>query len=191
MESFGLLNRTKYLILFALCTLGVCLMAHGQVSKEERLALLDFHESTDGKQWIRTWDLGRPVTEWHGITVTDGHVTALELFMNRLAGSVPESIGDLEHLVTLNLAFNSLNGELPQSLAALPKLRILKLEMNRIRGPLPDNIEELGSLEELSAFNNFLSGGDPRRYRKSRKAKNTQPLQQQSQRGDPEYFRKP
>src|SRR5680860_1769689 len=120
MNFFELLNGTKYLILFAFLVTGPCL--HAQVPTRERRALLDLYESTDGKQWTRTSDLERPVTEWQGITVRDGHVTASELFMNNLNGKVPESIGDLGHLVTLDLAFNLLSGELPQGLASLRNL---------------------------------------------------------------------
>lgn len=161
MKILDLFLRTKYRTLFAICTFGICLLAHGQVSKEEHLALIDLYESTDGEKWTRTWDIEKPVNEWQGVTIKDGHVTAVTLFMNNLAGQIPNSIGHLKHLVELNLAFNGLNGELPQDLVRLPRLKILKLEMNRIRGGLPENIGELQDLEELSAFNNFLTGEIP------------------------------
>ncbi|MEM6541535.1 MAG: hypothetical protein AAF634_10255, partial [Bacteroidota bacterium] len=142
-----------------------------EISAEERKALLDIYEYTQGQEWNRVWDLDLPVSSWHGVLVRDHRVVGLNLFNNNLNGILPESIGNLKYLEHLNLAFNTLTGVLPKDIAKLRRLRILKLEMNRFKGALPEGIGELSYLEELSLFNNFLSGPIPESFGELRQLK--------------------
>lgn len=94
-----------------------------RISAGERQALVALYEATNGPRWKhRVGWLGPPGTEcsWHGVgcdlradepTV----VKSLDLFENDLVGSVPEAIGQLEHLDSLLLFGNRLSGPLPQS----------------------------------------------------------------------------
>ena len=93
--------------------------ASGQVSPEEKAALVDLYNSTNGPEWNTSWDLEAPANTWKGIEVQDGHVTGITLFMNNLSGVLPESIGNLKHLTTLNLAFNQITGVLPKDIVKL------------------------------------------------------------------------
>ncbi len=143
---------TVLLVLFA--TVPVVL---AEVPKKERKVLLELYESTNGQDWIRTWDINNPVSTWYGVTVENDHVVEINLFRNNLKGVLPESIGKLEQLRVLNLAFNALTGELPPTVANLQDLQILKLEMNRFKGPIPSELGSMTELLELTAFNNFFS----------------------------------
>lgn len=135
--------------------------SYADISKPEKDALIELYNATNGKDWNTTWNLNQPVSNWHGVTIKNNTVIAVNLFHNNLSGILPASIGDLRHLTELNLAFNKLTGELPAQISSLENLVTLKLEMNRLKGSLPENLGKMVALEELSAFNNFLSGSIP------------------------------
>ena len=145
--SFGLLFLTT-----------VCF---AEISKKEKKALVDLYTTTNGKHWVKKWDLNTPVSQWHGVTIENNKVVGINLFHNNLMGPISSEIGKLEHLKVLNLAFNSLTGALPIEIVNLSNLKVLKLEMNRLTGALPNEIGNLNQLVELSAFNNFLTGKIP------------------------------
>ncbi|MGC1515802.1 MAG: hypothetical protein WA810_09530, partial [Maribacter sp.] len=151
--------KKVYCLSFSLFFLSTICFA--EISKKEKKALIDLHESTNGNQWIHKWDLKAPVADWYGVTVENDRVIGLNLFRNNLMGPLSHKLGDLEHLQVLNLAFNSITGELPQEISALTELQVLKLEMNRLNGALPTGIGALSKLVELSVFNNFLTGEIP------------------------------
>jgi Leucine-rich repeat (LRR) protein len=151
----------KKMLILTLVLLASSSLAVAQISKKERLALTELFESTEGKEWVHTWDLDSPVNTWYGVKVEGDHVVEINLFRNNLQGILPESLGKLKQLRVLNLAFNSLTGELPSSLAEMSKLEVIKIEMNRFKGSLPESLGELEELRELTAFNNFFTGSIP------------------------------
>ena len=88
----------------------------------ERKALIEFYKATDGPNWKynENWGTNKPLNEWYGITTNgQGLVTQLQLSENNLKGSIPESIGKLEHLKRLNVYKNNLTGNIPESLMQL------------------------------------------------------------------------
>src|SRR5690606_8968170 len=87
-----------------------------EIPKKEKEALMDLYHSTGGAHWDITWDTQRPVQEWHGIKVVDGHIVEINLFENNLTGYIPASIRNLTHLKYLNLAFNAISGTFPNDL---------------------------------------------------------------------------
>ena len=147
------MKKTVFALVF-LQVIGQITLA--KVPRNEKAALIDLYQSTNGNHWIKKWDLKAPVSEWYGIKVEDNHVVSINLFRNNLMGPIPETIGKLTHLKVLNLAFNNITGELPKEIGMLAELRILKLEMNRIKSKLPEDLGRLKKLEELTAFNNFF-----------------------------------
>ncbi len=153
-------NQVMKRLLTVVCLL-VGLVALAEVPGSEKQILVDLYESTNGKHWVRKWNLKEPVDTWYGVTVRDNRVVGIELFHNNLMGPLPESLGQLQQLETLNVAFNNLTGQLPATIFKLRKLRVLKLEMNRLKGELPETVGNLTELRELSVFNNFLSGRIP------------------------------
>uniref|UniRef100_A0A0E0R8X0 non-specific serine/threonine protein kinase n=1 Tax=Oryza rufipogon TaxID=4529 RepID=A0A0E0R8X0_ORYRU len=85
----------------------------------------------------------------------------LELYGNRLNGSIPAALGKMEHLVSLDLYSNLLTGTIPTSLGAMSRLRYLRLSRNKLRGAIPPSLGNLMSLEDLELHKNALSGSIP------------------------------
>jgi len=145
-----------------------------EVPENERDALVDFYQSTNGPQWTAQWDLSKPVSTWHGIRVQNGSVVSVSLFRNNLRGTLPESIVELVHLKVLNLAFNSIEGTIPKSIVRLKNLIVLRLGKNRLSGRIPENLGEMERLVVLDLFDNRLSGKLPESLGKMRRLKSLQ-----------------
>ncbi len=114
-----------------------------------------FYEATGGGSWAANtnWMTDAPVSSWHGITVEDSLVIALELQDNGLEGSLPPAIGDFADLQRLNLSGNNLAGVLPDDLAVLDSLVTLDISDNEFEGTLPGGLADLGALRELDWAN--------------------------------------
>ncbi len=137
----------KIFCLLLLCVLSSN-MIFADISDDEKQALIDLYNSTDGEAWKNSWDIKSSYKKWNGVKVVNDHVVEINLFHNNLSGTIPESIVKLVHLKKLNLAFNSISGELPNGLGLLKELRVLKLEMNRIKGTIPNSIGMMVNLIE-------------------------------------------
>ena len=153
--------KPTLLYFFAVTFLFSFAVSHAQISKSEKMALIDLYNSTNGSMWTNSWNLESSPNQWYGVTIENEHVVGINLHQNNLQGSISNSIEDLKHLEELNLAFNKITGELPLALSKLDRLKVLKLEMNRLKGKLSINFEALQNLEELTIFNNMLEGEIP------------------------------
>ena len=76
-------------------------------------ALLALYESTNGTSWTdnTNWLDQNTVGNWYGVTVSDGHITYLQLDDNNLNGEIPLELGELEYLNGLFLHTNNLTGQ--------------------------------------------------------------------------------
>ena len=117
------MKNLKLTFIFLLTTM----FCFAEVSTSEKDALLALYNSTNGASWNTTWDLESPISTWHGVTVENAQVIALDLAFNNLEGQLPEQIGDLVNLKSIKLGFNKLSGNLPQSLSNLQSLEHLEL----------------------------------------------------------------
>ena len=161
----------------AFCLLSSLCLLHAQATQipdSERTALTALYNSTAGDHWTNhdNW-LGDPGTEadWHGVTVSDGHVTGLDLSSNNLTGELPPEIGDLTALERLIISDNHLGPETcdsPETTFAFPKeikkltsLRKLEADNNRLCGDLPPEIGKLKELWWLTLNQNKISGTFP------------------------------
>ncbi|XP_044396443.1 MDIS1-interacting receptor like kinase 2 [Triticum aestivum] len=88
-------------------------------------------------------------------------LTSLDLWRNRLAGSIPPSIAALGELHALLLQGNQISGSIPPSLANLTRLHLLMLHDNQISGEIAGQIGELGNLVSLDLSGNQLVGSIP------------------------------
>ena len=88
----------KNLIAFVLFIFAFGSIAEAQVSTLEKNALIDLYKSTKGDSWNTTWNLTSQVNTWHGVTVENNKVIALNLSMNNLNGTIPSSIKNLSNL---------------------------------------------------------------------------------------------
>lgn len=127
-------------------------------SEQEKQALTDLYVSTQGENWVQTWDLTQPISEWHGVTVKDDKVVAINLMFNNLEGKLPISIGDLNHLESLELSFNKISGKLPAALGKLKKAKILAFNGNNLSGTIPNQIGNMPALTELHLSSNKICG---------------------------------
>jgi hypothetical protein len=78
------------------------------VNVKDSLALVDLYNSTNGSGWYNNTNwLKGPVKTWYGITVENKSVTEINLYANKLTGSIPSSMGNLSGLEILGLGNNN------------------------------------------------------------------------------------
>lgn len=109
--------------------------------------LVDLYNATNGAGWVNNtnWLTG-PVSTWHGVTVTAGKITAVQLPDNNLMGEIPASIGTLNEVASIDLSGNSLTGIVPASISNMGALQKLDLSGNALEGEitfLPVQVEML------------------------------------------------
>ena len=111
------------------------------------------------------WDSDISITEWWGIEVVQGRVTAIDLngfTMGRsLDRNIPPSLGGLAALRKLALDGNSREGEIPRTLGNLSNLEELSLRSNRLTGEIPSFLGNLTNLQALDLSRNQFTGEIP------------------------------
>ncbi len=140
-----------------------------EIPRSECEALVALFTSTNGANWLNKngWLVTNAPCSWHGITCAGGHVTRLELWRNRLDGTIPSELRNLDHLMFLTLGGNNpqyggnLRGGIPAELGNLSSLLILYLQDNELTGSIPSALGSLAQLEGLVLSNNHLSGSIP------------------------------
>lgn len=102
------------------------------VPANERQALIDFYNATDGPNWgINTnWTTSAPVSTWAGITVENGHVSAMGLINVGATGTLPNSIFNLPFLESFVFENNDLTGVIPD-LTSLTNLETFNIRGNQ------------------------------------------------------------
>lgn len=133
-------------------------------SPQDKDILAELHRSTNGMNWSESanWLSDQPMRDWHGVTTdTDGRVTGIYLWDNRLIGEIPSELGTLTNLEVLRLGVNSLSGEIPSELGSLTNLKRLSLFSNSLRGEIPEELGDLTNLKRLDLGSNRLSGKVP------------------------------
>lgn len=113
-----------------------------KIMVQEREALIALYNETGGDNWTdnTNWCSDKPLNEWFGVEFWNGHVRSLSLYNNNLAGTIPESIGNLTSLRILWLNNNKLTGTLPSSMANLNQLENIDLCGNFMNGTIPDEV---------------------------------------------------
>ena len=88
-------------------------------------------------------------------------MSGIDLSANKLTGSIPPEIGNLDELVQLNISCNQLIGPIPETFSKLNQIKSLDLSYNQLSGTIPRQLTQLKFLEVFSiAYNNF-SGRTP------------------------------
>ncbi|CAK9139961.1 unnamed protein product [Ilex paraguariensis] len=81
---------------------------------------------------------------------------------NRLAGSIPPSLGNCHNLLVINFTSNNLSGTIPIEVFSLSSLSIsFAMARNYLTGSLPPEVGNLVNLKELYMSDNRLSGEVP------------------------------
>jgi len=152
----------------------------------DSLALVTLYNSTDGPNWLISWNLNEPMTSWNGVAYNSNvcvtqlnlknnqlngtipselgsisHLTRLDLNSNQLSGNIPAELGDLSNLTILDLRNNQLSGNIPAELGNVVNLTTLNMHGNQLSGPIPPELGELSNLISMHLYNNQLSGPIP------------------------------
>lgn len=111
------------------------------------------------------WDSDISITEWWGIEVVQGRVTAIDLkrftMGKSLDRSIPPSLGGLAALRKLALDGNLREGEIPRTLGNLSNLEELSLRSNKLTGETPSFLGNLTNLQALDLSRNQFTGEIP------------------------------
>lgn len=134
-----------------------------KILQQEREALIAFYEATGGDNWTdnTNWCSDKPLSEWYGINVWNGHVNYINLYNNNLSGELPDNLEKLTALQYLQLGGNSLTGNIPESIGDLTSLVSLNLSSNNLTGNLPASMANLNALEYIDLCKNKLNGMIP------------------------------
>ncbi len=135
---------------------------------QDSLILVDFYHTAGITDPNNTW-LVSPLSEWSGVTLTDGRVTSLKTEGFTANGTVPESICKLSELSGLYLMGDedgatdggaliiNLSGSIPSNLWDLTKLERLQIKFTNITGAIPtEGIEKMTSLYEINFQQTYL-----------------------------------
>ena len=123
----------------------------------DRNALIALYNSTNGANWINTWNLNQPMSMWYGVLLNEeGCVIRIDFdgvadwgwsgFAsggNNLSGTIPPELGNLNNLSSLLLGYNQLTGSIPYQLGDLAKLHALSLHSNDLTGSIPHQLLSL------------------------------------------------
>ncbi|XP_062004695.1 probable LRR receptor-like serine/threonine-protein kinase At3g47570 [Rosa rugosa] len=134
-------------------------------NESDRLALLDFKKriTEDPLHIMSSWNESMHFCSWIGVTCNNStrRVVTLNLQAQKLAGSVPPSIGNLTYLTGINLINNNFYGEIPQEMGRLLRLQYLNMSQNSFGAKIPTNISHCTQLTMIDVFSNKLIGPIP------------------------------
>lgn len=147
------------ILILSLFLIPISAHAVGGVPKSEHDALVALYNATNGANWWQNsnWNTEQNVANWHGVTVQNGFVTALNLPLNNLSGTIPVELEELTHLKALNLYGNQLSGSIPLQLGEMVNLREMVLADNQLSGSIPSSLNQLSQLLLLNLADNQLS----------------------------------
>jgi len=180
-------KKLLFRLLFFFGSLSLFAQNNIPVSDLEYQALVDFYKATGESSWTNKWNTKENnlhQVAWYGVTVENGHVTAINLNnTSNITGSVPASFGnlkflkslslygasyakdlsttnlgvfsELEALETLDLRYCKLKGAIPASWSKLKKLKTIYLGTNEITA-LPAEFGQLESLVTLDLSGNSI-----------------------------------
>ncbi len=125
-----------------------------RVSSLERdsVSLLALYDNMGGENWIVGSDWpNTSIIDWEGIEILENRVQQINLAANRLTGSVPEDINDIEELRVIELSDNSI--ESIPDMSSLPNVIRMEVAANRLDfGDLEPNAAKLTSYSPQAKF---------------------------------------
>ena len=84
------------------------------------------------------------------------HLRSLRINNSCISGEIPFSLGHLDSLEELWLSSNALSGFIPKTIAKLKQLKQLRLDHNNLVGEVPPQLRRLDKLEYLMLHENDL-----------------------------------
>ncbi|PQQ18674.1 putative LRR receptor-like serine/threonine-protein kinase [Prunus yedoensis var. nudiflora] len=159
-------NELVVLLCMSVGLASAKLVATNLRNEPDHMALLEFKKriTEDPLHVMSSWNDSTQLCRWTGVTcsVSSERVVILKLDSQKLAGSLPPSIGNLTYLTGINLIDNNFHGEIPQEIGRLLHLQHLNLSMNSFGGEIPTNISHCTQLKVLSLVSNELVGSIPK-----------------------------
>ncbi|KAF2320778.1 hypothetical protein GH714_030691 [Hevea brasiliensis] len=125
----------------------------GNLSSLQFLDVSSFSSNVDNLEWVSGL-VSLKYLNMYSVDLSK----YIDLSLNNLTGSLPDSIGQLKNLVELRLNNNLLQGSIPSSIGNLQRLTTLTLASNKLNGTLPDSIGLLSELSSLDVSLNKLTG---------------------------------
>jgi len=98
---------------------------------------------------------------WTGVLCRGDNITEIILGNKGIAGTIPQSIGNLTDLIWIDFTLNFLSGTLPDSISELSNLLEITVAENSLTGSIPDSIGSLKSLINLDMSENSIHGNLP------------------------------
>ncbi len=168
----------KFRAIFLAPVAAVALAMAMTAFANDREILTELYHATDGDNWAQRngWLEAESLCDWHGVQCRVSstgveQVRALDLDWNRLNGSLPASLAELEALNRLNLRGNALAGQVPteliQGLAAnedfgVGGVLVIDLGENRLSGAPPELVLPVSSRPlDLYLDSNQINGPLP------------------------------
>ncbi|MBN9286253.1 MULTISPECIES: PKD domain-containing protein [unclassified Flavobacterium] len=155
-------------VFLTLCSLNI----FAQVSADQRQALIDLYNSTNGAGWTNKtgWDVNNPnavvtswnaatQTGWYGVTVHNGNVIYISLNNNNLVGNLNNSLKNLKNLLTLSCSGNKITGAIPSGVFELQYLQYFNFNDNNLSGGISPLFGNLTNIIEIRLSNNVNLGG--------------------------------
>ncbi len=131
-------------------------------ASNDRQALINLFNATAGGTWTQndSWTNGTHLSDWYGVETNEqGCVNQLLLSNNNLIGELPEiPYPALQDLFNLDLAVNQISGSIPNSIGDLQQLSAISLQSNKFSGDIPSSIYRLQNAGSLNLSNNELTG---------------------------------
>ena len=85
------------------------------------------------------------------------NIQMLILFENRMHGTIPSAIGELQNLIALDIRGNLLSGVIPETIGKLSHISELWLSDNKLSGRIPSAMQDLQSLRYLFLDSNTFT----------------------------------
>ena len=155
--GYGLVNAYEAVLLAQSPDYDIKIPPEGQAQclEHDYLELAKLYKTTNGANWNNEWDLTKPISTWHGVTLTEDScsVDTIDLSDLGIRGLIPNL--DLSNLKYLDLSSNKLSEDIPK-FDSLPSLQKLDLSHNELSGAIP-NLQQLDTLDIRE--NNFTFKG--------------------------------
>jgi Leucine-rich repeat (LRR) protein len=136
------------------------------IPDSEYQALVDFYKATGEASWTNKWNTRENnlhEVAWYGVTVENGHVTAIDLNnTSNISGSIPASFGNLKYLKSLSLYGGGYAKDFSTTdlnvFSELEALETLDLRYTKLKGVIPTSWSKLKKLQTLYLSNNNITG---------------------------------